>query len=282
MRMINQVATIEPENPNMVKQIEERGRVCYKSEGKITKDSADKFVTKVIRLAHNSVLEMAVICIDYEIQIASKYLVVGEGKTSGSVRAWREFFSVNCESLVPKNFIEKYPIFFGEFESTKTTFRIIPMPEDSLIHTHVAVRLITNRAVTHEKVRHRPCSFLQESQRYVKYDSPEGIEFIKPVWYDKHTHKERWVWYHQMISAENAYRELRAKGRSPQQARGVLPNDTKTEIIVYCNLKQWNHIFCMRSQGGADPQMIALMLPLLHAFREKWPEQFKTLTRSVG
>ena len=281
MRMLNQMALIEPESSDMIKQIEERGRVCYKSEDKITKGSALKFVNKVINLEHNSVLEMAVICINREIKTGSKFLNVDEGITSGSIRAWREYFML-IDNTAPKAFIEAHPIFFGEFAPNKILCKIIPMPKNSLIHTHVAVRLITNRAVTHEKVRHRPCSFLQESQRYVKYDSPEGIEFIKPVWYDKATQAERAIWYQQMISAENAYRELRAKGRSPQQARGVLPNDTKTEIIVYCNLKQWNHILFMRSQGGADPQMIALMLPLLQEFRTKWPEQFKMLTRSVG
>ena len=156
------------------------------------------------------------------------------------------------------------------------------MPTNDLYHTYVCVKFITNRAVTHEIVRHRPCSFLQESQRYVRYSSKEGIEFIEPVGFYDRCKDSQTSWDLTMRTCEMVYHRMLLNGDTPQQARGVLPNDTKTEILVYCNLREWRHIFFMRTSSGADPQMIALMKPLLEEFRNKYPGHFVKLTPSVG
>lgn len=136
------------------------------------------------------------------------------------------------------------------------------------------VDFTTNRAVTHEFVRHRLCSFAQESQRYVKYDT--GIEFIKPVLIDEDTPEYK-VWANQMQSASDAYTELLAYGARPQTARNVLPNSTATRIRMKANLREWRHIFALRCSPAADPQMQALMKSLLETVVGEVPAVFDDL-----
>lgn len=282
MRIIEQYAVIEQENDDILKQLEERGRICYKTEDRITEDSAPVFASKILKNGHNSVLEMAVICIDLEVGNATKFMTVGNGMTLASVRAWREYFTINGFPI-PLDFAVKYGTLFSEYTIEDIPgINIVPMPANDLNHTYVCARLITNRAVTHEIVRHRPSSYLQESQRYVKYDSPEGIEWIRPVKYEEYTVNQKQLWVDSCLSSEIYYTARRKAGQTPQQARGSLANDCKTEILVYCNLREWRHIFFQRSQGGADPQMIALMKPLLEEFRVKYHGHFDTLSPSVG
>lgn len=144
---------------------------------------------------------------------------------------------------------------------------------------HITVRFVTNRGVTHELVRHRLCSFAQESTRYVKYDGE--MEFIKPVWGNKYeqllhsqngTAENDWIYY--MKIAEHAYKQLRKYGWRPEQAREVLPNSLKTEIVVSANIREWRHIFQLRTSKAAHPQMRALMIPLLKELKEKLPVVF--------
>jgi thymidylate synthase (FAD) len=138
----------------------------------------------------------------------------------------------------------------------------------------IIVRFITNRGVTHELVRHRLCSFAQESTRYVRYDG--RMEFIRPVWFDDLSEFDRNIetWKSAMLSAENHYRYLLEGGWRPEQAREVLPNSLKTEIVVKANIREWRHIFQLRTSRKAHPQMRALMIPLLTELREKIPVVF--------
>jgi len=124
----------------------------------------------------------------------------------------------------------------------------------------IAVRFITNRGVTHELVRHRLCSFAQESTRYVKYDGQ--MEFILPVWWNEVDEESQAIWMEAMKESEQNYRILRRKGWRPEQAREVLPNSLKTEIVVKANTREWRHIFQLRCSSKAHPQMRALMRPL--------------------
>lgn len=117
----------------------------------------------------------------------------------------------------------------------------------------VVVDFFTNRAVTHELVRHRLCSFAQESQRYVVYDS-SGIKIIAPVGYDPKDPIWR-IWKTSMYEAEQRYLEMMAYGATPQQARNVLPNSTATVIRMKANLREWMHVMSLRDSAAADPQM---------------------------
>lgn len=196
-----------------LKLIEYAGRVCYKSEGKITKNSSKEFIKKLMKSGHHSVIE----------------------------------------------------------------------------HSSMSVKFICDRGVTHELVRHRLCSFSQESTRYCNYKG--GVTFIIPPWldrlipgeYTKETYQDcfkpkssktdlygNWTkntlyktWITCMLDIEEKYINLIHAGWSPQQARSVLPNSTKTEIIVTTNLREWRHIFKLRCSKASHPQMRELMQPLL-------------------
>jgi thymidylate synthase (FAD) len=155
----------------------------------------------------------------------------------------------------------------------------------------ITVKFRTNRGVTHELVRHRHCSFAQESTRYVKYDGT--MEFIKPVWTniltgtwgmaalagyrDGRPTTPEAVWIASMLKAEEDYKDLLSKGWKAQQARELLPNSLKTEIVCKANFREWRHILNLRCAKAAHPQMRALMLPLLAELKTKIPVVFDDL-----
>ena len=200
MKLVSQKCELidDVDGMTMLKKIERCGRVCYKSEDRITDDSCVKFVQNLIRRGHESVLE----------------------------------------------------------------------------HCSITVRLITDRAVTHELVRHRVASFSQESQRYVSYDD---VEFIMPVGIDK----DYDLAMEAMYKAEDSYQTMRKMGLPPQFARCVLPNMTKTEIIVTANLREWRHILKLRTSKAAHPQMRVLMIALLTEFKSKVPVVFDDIEVEV-
>jgi len=148
-------------------------------------------------------------------------------------------------------------------------------------HSMASVRFITNRGVTHELVRHRLCAFAQESTRYVDYQ--DEMEFIKPIWWNDNfkelhscspirTSQEKWV--DAMRSSESYYKRLRKENWRPEQAREVLPNSLKTEIVVTANLREWRHIFKLRCSKAAHPQIRNLMRSCLKGFRSEIPVLF--------
>jgi thymidylate synthase (FAD) len=150
------------------------------------------------------------------------------------------------------------------------------LPADKLAkHRHLAVKFIVNRAVTHEIVRHRVCSFLQESQRYCRYSEDKfgsEVTFIKPLFWAEDS-EEYAVWRQATEETERLYFKL-LETSTPQAARTVLPNSCKTEIIVYANLEQWQHIFKLRCSKAAEPSMREVMIPLREEFAKRWPEVF--------
>lgn len=139
----------------------------------------------------------------------------------------------------------------------------------------ITVKFITNRGITHELVRHRHCSFAQESTRYVKYDGE--MEFIRPVWWDTSKASQRLTWEAHMKDSEFRYKTLLETGWKAQQAREILPNSLKTEIVVKANFREFSHILNLRCNPKAHPQMAALMRPLLIELHEKIPMVFDLL-----
>ena len=142
-------------------------------------------------------------------------------------------------------------------------------------HISASIRFTTNRGVTHELVRHRLSSFSQESTRYVRYDGK--MQFIKPVWWDTWSDLEKAMWAKSMKDAENAYIYLLKKGSRPEQAREVLPNSLKTEIVATANLREWRHILNLRCSKAAHPQIRELMKPVLMDFQATVPVVFDDL-----
>lgn len=183
----------------MLQRIEAAGRTCYKSEDKITLDSARKFVAMVINRGHHSVIE----------------------------------------------------------------------------HETVSVRIVCDRGISHEIVRHRIASYSQESTRYCNYSKEQfggEITLIDPR---PHLRDDQFVeWKFAMYNAEKWYFEMLASRVKPQMARSVLPNSLKTELVMTANLREWRHFFTLRTSDAAHPQLREITRPMLAEFRERIPVIF--------
>jgi len=137
----------------------------------------------------------------------------------------------------------------------------------------ITIKCITDRGISHELVRHRLCSFMQESTRYCNYGGKD-IEFVKPVGIDdpSDTYCE---WMIAMENSENFYNLLLELGNTPQVARSVLPNSLKTEIYIKANLREWRHIFKLRRAKAAHPDMLDLMYKAYMCFAVHLPIIFE-------
>ena len=300
---------------SMAIRIERCGRLCYKSEDKITESSAEPFIKGIIKHGHNSVMEMAALSLRVTFETESlatqlfqtlpKYIFVDrpekkEFLLTGTVRAFREQYmnhsNVKMVKAITAYLAEQHPLFFfdlvpkrgwvpqsGVIAEKLSLAEVDNLPADLLAkHRYIAVKFITNRAVTHEIVRHRPCTFLQESQRYCRYsDSKFGnqVTFIKPMFFNEGS-EEYGLWEKAMQETEKIYLKL-LETSSPQAARTVLPNSCKTELIVYANLLEWFHIFRLRTSKAAEPSMREVMIPLLGEFQKKFPAVFAGLQVEV-
>ncbi len=146
-------------------------------------------------------------------------------------------------------------------------------------HHNISVRIITDRGVTHEIVRHRLASYSQESTRYCNYSKDKfgnEITVILPVWFDGDHDRDAQFkgWFHACKTAENYYFSLIDNGQTPQEARSVLPNSLKTEIVMTCNIREWRHFFALRASNAAHPQMRELARSMLKGFKEAVPMLF--------
>lgn len=152
-------------------------------------------------------------------------------------------------------------------------------------HQNISVRIVTDRGVTHEIVRHRLASYSQESTRYCNYSGERfgnELTIILPVWFygidltqttselDFIEHQYA-VWYNTCIELEKNYFKLLELGQRPEGARSILPNSLKTEIVMTCNLREWRHFFTLRSSKAAHPQMRELASSMLAGFKNKIP-----------
>lgn len=148
--------------------------------------------------------------------------------------------------------------------------------ESVLEHESITVRFICDRGVSHEIVRHRLASYSQESTRYCNYSGNRfgnQITFIKPCFLEEGTGGYK-LWKQAMFVAEKEYFELLNWGCTPQEARSVLPNSTKTEVVMTANLREWRHFLKLRTATAAHPQMRELTVPLLHELQEWIPVVF--------
>ncbi|MHA1791709.1 MAG: FAD-dependent thymidylate synthase [Promethearchaeota archaeon] len=143
-------------------------------------------------------------------------------------------------------------------------------------HACITVKIITNRGVTHELVRHRMASFSQESTRYCNYGKEKfGNEITVIDQSDFFSNDEQVSrWKKAMESSEKSYMSLIESGVPPQIARGVLPIDLKTEIIITANLREWRHIFELRTSPAAHPNIRSLMKSILTKFKKAIPVIF--------
>lgn len=152
--------------------------------------------------------------------------------------------------------------------------------ESVLEHAKITVRIFCDRGVSHEIVRHRLASYTQESTRYCNYGGNKfhnEITVIEPIFWDQNNLQDKQkyeTWKRAIEASENAYMQLIKLGASPQEARSVLPNSLKTEIVVTMNLREWRHFFKLRTTESAHPQMREISRPLLEEFRQLVPVVF--------
>jgi thymidylate synthase (FAD) len=183
----------------ILQTLEQKGRVAYKSEAKITEDSAEKFVGALVKREHLSVLE----------------------------------------------------------------------------HISIGTKFVVDRGISHELVRHRiGVAYTQESTRFCRYDNE--ITVIEPYELMKNS-TDRYLWMYACKAAASAYFDLIDHNVSPQWARSVLPHSLKTEIEVTANLREWRHIFNLRAQSDAHPQIQQVMIPLLIYFQKLLPMVFSDI-----
>lgn len=292
---------------DVLKKIEACGRVCYKSEKRIEDGSAEKFVSNIIKRGHEAVLEHGSFVFEVpETFYEETKLVINrleeDGEfisflrltldrrpiISGNVRAWRDFFKVCLKvyGSLPTGsarFVKENPVLFPEFQDTKVLDyedeNFIPLKvtdlqteNEKLTHWDVTVKFVVDRGISHELVRHRVASFCQESTRYCNYskdDFGKEITFIIPPYLDYKS--AGWnTWKDTMTACEDAYFKLLEVGTA-QEARAVLPNSLKTEVVMTQSLKYWLHFFKLRTANAAHPQMVEVSRPLLDDFKSMIP-----------
>lgn len=195
------VEILSPINgPEILQAIERCGRVCYKSEERITEESAPKFVASILKRGHEAVLE----------------------------------------------------------------------------HSSITVKFTCDRGVSHEIVRHRLASYCQESTRYCNYSNDKfgkEIAVIKPLFFGDGTPQYR-MWKAACEMAETQYFNLMGEGATPQEARSVLPNSLKTEVVMTANIREWRHFLKLRCDTAAHPQMRQVAIKLLEMLRAEIPVLF--------
>ena len=268
MKLIeSSVQIIEEKDP--YKMIELAGRTCYKSEDKITENSAKEFVDRMIKLGHGAMLEHGTVYLTitatspevrkYEINPYSRVKKISVDGING-----RAYITTNYRVLVENKWLDDLK------------YQCDPTPSHE---KRITVKFICDRGVSHEFVRHRVFSFAQESQRYCNYNKDKfnnELTFIRPTWLNIPTGDytywdgdwcdidnmkiqlpsdngvaDNFLWC--LNNAGMQYRLLINKGLKPQEARGVLPNATKTELVMTGFESDWEHFFELRCSGAAHP-----------------------------
>lgn len=281
MKLINQSYEICNQTDfsisSIYKHIEKCTRVAYKSEDKITEDSATSFVNRLLNMKHLAPMEFGTVhfripttllktaCIDLD----------AEGLWN---REWLKYNVIDPFVYFTTNY-RHWLAMIDKINYLKDYF----IEEDNEYYPkRYTVKLITNRTVSHEVVRHRTMSFIQESQRFVNYSKAKfnnEITFIKLCWMDDKTVEEcrsayidiqnttpEKIFVTNLFIAESDYLQLLKLGYKPQQARVVLPNSTKTELYM-CGFKEaWEHFFELRDNKIVDPQMYDLAHPMHQEF----------------
>lgn len=265
-----------------LKFIEMAGRTCYKSEDKITPDSAEKFVRKLISSGHLAMVEHSnfVVRTALESGDSGSWLAVLSGKylntffdgdfcyIGGSLTAWYNRLKEIGNHPIFSPFLNEYGSLFSISDFLNFEWEVCPFDEIPQELHRYSARFICDRGVSHELVRHRPCSFAQESTRFVNY-AGKDMEFIEPAGFEGWDNMSRIYFIDVGIITESYYNRLINAGKTPQQARAVLPNALKTEIVVTADLAEWQHVFKLRCHKSAHPDMQRVMGMLKEKFIEE-------------
>jgi thymidylate synthase (FAD) len=282
MRLINSSYEIIEQEPGILgclKLIEKAKRVCYKSENKITDDSYVKAVQGLIDNRHGAMLEHGTVYL--------QDLNSDQYRTS-LLKYKNHKYSVFKSEYLGKDHCQGDTDYHYNYYVT-TNYRVLTEhhgwlddlkyvcePVENCHTKRVTVRFILDRGISHEFVRHRVFSFAQESSRYCNYSSnkfDKNVTFILPTWLDwvnrrDNPQEDRIYDYfvHSLETAERQYFHLLDEGWQPQQARAVLPNALKTELILTGTVDQWVGFFALRTAPSAHPQARELAIPLYKEF----------------
>lgn len=245
---------------DIYKDIERAARVSYKSEDKITEDSAEEMVKRLINMKHYSPLEFGTIYL--KIRDVACCKIILEANANGCLaKPWVRLNKVNEIDSDGRHITNYYITTNYRFIVENRLEKLLQYMCGPTEHhqKRITVHFITNRAVSHELVRHRSMSFMQESQRYVAYDKGKfgsELTFIKPAW--EQSENEETLMRLTLSHIEETYMKLRALDLKPQQARQILPNATKTELYMCGFEDDWAHFFELRDKQYVDPQMYDL------------------------
>lgn len=275
------------------KQIEGAGRVCYKSEDKIAEGTAKAFVDRMIASGHGAMLEHGTVYLKCETEVINRYIHPEDGEEEYFNKL--EKYEYNSYSVTSDDGIYLY---------VTTNLRVLVendwlddlqyICEPTEYHEkRITVKFICDRGVSHEFVRHRVFSFAQESTRYCNYSKDKfdsECTFIIPCWlnivegsytledveeeYDrclitdsgKGITNEAAEYIRSLIYSEKTYFSLLDRNWRPQQARAVLPNSLKTELVMTGFVSDWKHFFELRCSSSAHPQARELAIPLQEEF----------------
>ena len=277
MKIIDSSFEIVPQGygkQDIFKHIELCGRVSYKSEDKITDDSANEFVGRRIADGHTAILEQGTVYLEIPNKNENTEFYIN----SAAVLKYMD----NPYSMV--TLTEKgcyvttnYRVLFENKWLNDIDYLCAPTDKHE---KRVTVKFVTSRGITHELVRHRVFSFVQESTRYCNYSKGkfgEELTFVKPSWYDneKDTLLKQ-LYDDTLYSCEQTYLAFIKGGFKPQEARGILINDLKAEIYMTGFVSQWVEFFKLRTAINAHPDMRELVTPLMRQFKEQFPEAFDT------
>ena len=281
MKLINQSYEICNQTDfsisSIYKHIEKCTRVAYKSEDKITENSAASFINKLIIMKHLAPMEFGTIHFKMPITLLKTF---AEDLMYHNLynMEWLKCKAVDNHAYFTTNY-RHWLVMIDKVDYLKDYFT----EEDNKYYPkRYTVKLITSRIVSHEVVRHRTMSFIQESQRFVNYSKAKfnnEVTFIKPCWMDDtliekalKTHplivdlKPEILFVENSLNSEQDYLDLLKLGYKPQQARVVLPNSTKTELYM-CGFKEaWENFFRLRDNKIVDPQMYDLAHPMHQEF----------------
>lgn len=300
----------------VLKYLERIGRVCYKSEEKISDESCIKFIQNIRNRKHWAMLEHYIFTISVTEEIYNditdrswlnagnpdfiqairfinrtywpsapsedmKYLV------SGSATAFNYLWQCKCfhgiaaagipiicqflKDIIPEVMMDPYGY---DIRSLNNDIRLLSRDEVTnlpanlrKVHDFASVMFTVDRGVSHELVRHRPCSWAMESTRYCNYSSGKfdnEITVVDPFFFDSDDKLyEHNTWEDACLESEGAYMDLIDNGSKPQEARSILPHSVKTDIVMTAILGEWEHFFNMRVPETAHPQMREVSVPLL-------------------
>ena len=300
----------QPKLEGLYKQIEMAGRTCYKSEDKITEDSAKEFVDRMIKSGHGAMLEHGTVylkvLLNNELVLEDAY---GENNDVSVYNRYvnNKYSKVNCRDGLENVFITD--TVEPGYAYITTNLRVLVengwmddlqyLCEPTEHHEkRVTVKFVCDRGVSHEFVRHRTMSFAQESTRYCNYSKDKfgnELTYIIPCWLDipegqytywdgdwcdidkmkiqlpegKHKDIDAFLWT--LNNAQLHYTLLINSGWKPQQARAILPNALKTELVMTGFVSDWKHFCELRDAGSAHPQARELAQPLHEEFiKRNW------------